>query len=119
MASLSLFICWLSISTTSIVVIIDRVEVECSAIVFYSNERADLRVSFGCQGMIQKMDDMVIGLKNQESIITFVLFYHVPGVCVCVMIPPNDSDVTRFDGSRVQGELPEHLLYFTVNSLSV
>ena len=63
MDSLSLFICWLSTSTSSIVVVIDCVEVECSAIVFHSNESADLRVSFGSQCMIPKMDDMVIGFK--------------------------------------------------------
>ena len=67
MDSLSFFICWLSTSTSSIVVVIDCVEVECSAIVFHSNERADLRVSFGCQGMIWLMHQLLIERKKKNQ----------------------------------------------------
>ena len=47
-------------STSLIVIVIACVEVDCSAIVFYSNDSVDLKVSIGWQGMIRKMDEMVI-----------------------------------------------------------
>ena len=39
-----------------------------------------MKVSFGWQGMIREMDEMVIGLffKDIKSLITFILFYYVP-----------------------------------------
>ena len=33
--------------------------------------------------------------------------------------PPNESDMPRLERSRVHGEFPKHLIYRTVNSLSV
>ena len=72
----------LNIRLTSLIfIVIAFVDVECSAIVFYSNDSVDLKVSIGWQGMIWKMDEMVIGIcfKDNRSIITFVLFYDVPG----------------------------------------
>ena len=53
-ASVSLCICWWSISTSLIFIVISCVEVECSAIVFGSNRSIDLKVSFCRQGMIGK-----------------------------------------------------------------
>ena len=62
-ASVSLSICWLSRSTSLIVIVIACVEVECPANVFYSNDNVDLKVSFGWQVMIREMDEMVVGLR--------------------------------------------------------
>ena len=53
-ASVSLCICWWSISTSLIFIVNSCVEVECSAIVFGSNRSIDLKVSFCRQGMIGK-----------------------------------------------------------------
>ena len=58
---LIVYLC-LYIPTSLIVIVIACVEVECSAIVFYSNESVDLEFSFGRKGMIGQMDEMVIGL---------------------------------------------------------
>ena len=125
MSSISLYICWLSRSTSYIVVVFAHFEVECSAIVFNYNESVDSEVSFGQKGMIGKWMKWLLGLLlflYNKSLIAFVLFYDVPRR-VCgeppPPFPPNDSDVPQLERSRVCGEFPEHLLYWTVNILSV
>ena len=49
----------------------------------------------------------------------FVLFCDVPRGGGVVNPPTYNSDVPRLENSQVRGESPKHLIYWTVNSLSI